>query len=77
MSVPHNSPAPAPSAASPSLARSLKLVAWSFLGIRRSSAHRDDLARIQPLHIVVAGLVALLVFIGALVLIVRWVAAGA
>ncbi len=69
--------APGAGAGAPSLGHSLKIVAWGLLGIRKSSAHRADVARVSPTTIVVAALLTLLVFVGLLVAVVRWVAAGA
>jgi hypothetical protein len=54
-----------------------EVVAWGLLGIRKSSAHRADVAQVSPTTIVVAALLTLLVFVGLLVAVVRWVAAGA
>ena len=68
---------PETDADAPSLGHSLKIVAWGLLGVRKSSAHRADAARVSPTTIVVAALVALLVFVGLLIVVVRWVAAGA
>jgi amino acid transporter len=48
-------------------------VAWSFLGIRRTSDYQDDLRKLNPLHIVAAALVGVAVLVGALVLLVHWV----
>ena len=56
-----------------SLLRTIKAVAWSFLGIRRSSDYQDDLRKLNPLHIVAAALVGVAVFVGGLVLLVNWV----
>ena len=56
-----------------SLLRTVKAVAWSFLGIRRTSDYQDDLRKLNPLHIVAAALVGVAVFVGGLVLLVHWV----
>ena len=64
-------------AAAPSLAHSLKIVAWGLLGVRKASGHHADAVRVSPTTIVVAGLVALLVFVGLLIAVVRWVVASA
>jgi amino acid transporter len=56
-----------------SLLRTVKAVAWSFLGIRRTSDYQDDLRKLNPLHIVAAALVGVAVLVGALVLLVHWV----
>lgn len=54
--------------------RTVKAVAWSFLGIRQGRASQEDMARINPVHIVVVALVAVALFVGALVALVNWVA---
>jgi len=53
--------------------RTLKAVAWSFFGVRRSSEHARDLEQLNPLHLIVAGIVAAAVFVGALVALVSWI----
>jgi Protein of unknown function (DUF2970) len=55
--------------------RSVKAVAWSFLGIRRSSASQEDFARIHPYHVIVVGIVGALLFVLGLVALVNWVVA--
>ena len=61
--------------ATPSVWRSVKLVAWSFLGIRSNSAYQEDLAKVNPLHVVVVGLVAVLLLVVGLIGLVNWVVA--
>ena len=56
-----------------SFGQTFKAVAWSFFGVRKSSDHEQDVAKLSPLHVIVAGLVAALVFVLALVLLVQWV----
>lgn len=51
----------------------LKAVAWSFFGVRKSKDHADDLARLNPVHLIVAALLAGVGFVVALVFLVRWV----
>lgn len=51
----------------------LRAVVWSFCGIRGHAGCEQDVQRLSPLQVIVAGLVAALVFIAALVLLVRWV----
>ncbi len=55
--------------------RSVKLVAWSFLGIRSSKGYEQDLARVNPLHVVLVGVVAALLLVGSLIGLVNWVVA--
>jgi len=56
-----------------SLLRTLKAVAWSFFGVRRSSEHARDLEQLNPLHLIAAGIVAAALFVGALVALVGWI----
>jgi len=53
--------------------RTLKAVAWSFFGVRKSSEHERDVEQLNPLHVIVAGIVAAAVFVGALVALVSWI----
>jgi hypothetical protein len=54
--------------------RTAKAVAWSFLGIRQNRASHEDMARLNPVHIIVVALIAVALFVGALVALVHWVA---
>ena len=56
-----------------SAAQTFKAVAWSFFGVRQASEYEKDLASLNPLHVVVAGVVAAAVFVLALVVLVKWV----
>ena len=58
-----------------SIWRTVKAVAWGFFGVRKDSAYQEDIARLTPLHIVVVGLVAVIVFVVALIVLVRHVVA--
>ena len=61
--------------ASPSVLRSIKLVAWSFLGIRSKSGYQEDLSKVSPLHVLVVALVGVLLLIAGLISLVNWVVA--
>jgi hypothetical protein len=50
-----------------------KAVAWSFLGIRRRADYAKDVEKLNPIHVVIAGIVGAALFVVALVLLVRWV----
>jgi amino acid transporter len=58
-----------------SLMRSIKAVAWSFLGIRKSSEFQEDIDKITPLHVLGVGLVAGLLFVVGLIVLVNLVVA--
>ncbi|WP_341906589.1 DUF2970 domain-containing protein [Polaromonas sp. YR568] len=53
--------------------RTAKAVAWSFVGLRSRGAYEEDVKRLSPLHIILAGLIGVFVFVAALMLLVNWV----
>jgi ABC-type microcin C transport system permease subunit YejB len=55
-----------------SLLRTMKAVAWSFFGVRKSAEHEYDLNHLNPVHVIVAGIIAAALFILALILLVRF-----
>ncbi|HCX80969.1 MAG: hypothetical protein A3E00_09085 [Curvibacter sp. RIFCSPHIGHO2_12_FULL_63_18] len=59
-----------------SFVRSVKLVAWSFLGIRSNKGYRDDLAKVNPMHVVLVGLVAAVLLVVGLISLAKWVVAA-
>ena len=56
-----------------SFAQTVRAVAWSFLGIRRRAGHEQDLQKLNPVHVLVAGIVGAALFIAVLVVLVQWV----
>lgn len=53
--------------------QTLRAVGWSFFGIRRRADHEQDLAELNPLHVIVVGVLAALLFVATLAALVRWV----
>ena len=53
--------------------RSVKLVAWSFLGIRKNSEYKNDLAQVSPFHVIIAGLIGVMLMVIGLIVLVNWV----
>jgi hypothetical protein len=78
MTAPHEPPAdePSPTARKAAIGQTLRAVAWSFLGIRRSSDHEQDV-KLNPIHVVVAAVLGAAVFVLALVLLVHFVIGAA
>lgn len=52
---------------------SLKAVIWSFFGLRRKSDFETDSAKLNPVHVIIAGLLGAALFIALLVTIVKFV----
>ena len=63
------------SAQKTSFLRSIKLVAWSFLGIRSRAGYQDDLAKVNPMHVVLVGLMGALLLVLGLITLATWVVA--
>ena len=70
-----SAPGSAATPAKASFLRTVKTVAWSFLGIRRSSGLQDDMERINPFHLIAAGIGAAILFVLGLMALVNWVVA--
>ena len=52
-----------------------KAVGWGFFGVRKNSEYQKDIARLSPLHIIAVGFVAVLLFIGVLIALVKFAVA--
>lgn len=56
-----------------SLLQTVQAVAWSFFGVRRSADYERDVSQLNPVHVIIAGVIGAGVFVGGLVLLVNWV----
>jgi Protein of unknown function (DUF2970) len=59
-----------------SFMQTMKAVAWSFFGVRKSSDQQKDVTQLNPVHVVVAGVLSAVVFVVVLVMLVKWVIAS-
>jgi hypothetical protein len=50
----------------------MKAVFWSFFGVRKRSDYEQDAANLNPVHVIIAGLIGAAIFIGLLLLAVRF-----
>jgi len=58
-----------------SFGRSIVMVGWSFLGIRKKSEFVKDVDRVNPLHVIVVGFLGAMILVIGLIALVNWVAA--
>jgi hypothetical protein len=70
--MPQNTPSSAPKP-SASILRTVQAVIWSFVGLRSRQEFEKDTQQLNPIHVVIAGFVGVVVFIGILALMVHWV----
>lgn len=56
-----------------SFVQTMQAVAWSFFGVRRSADLEKDMNRLNPVHLLIAGVMGAVLFVVVLLLIVQWV----
>jgi hypothetical protein len=59
-----------------SFLRTMKAVAWSFFGVRKGADYEKDVNQLNPVHVVIAGVIGAALLIVALLLLVNWVLAS-
>jgi hypothetical protein len=58
-----------------SFGATMKAVFWSFFGIRKRSDYEHDAANLNPVHLIIAALIGVALFIGVLLMLVRFAVA--
>jgi hypothetical protein len=58
-----------------SFGATMRAVFWSFFGVRKRQDYEKDAAQLNPVHVIVAGLIGAALFIAVLIFIVRMVVA--
>jgi hypothetical protein len=58
-----------------SFGQTIKAVMWSFFGVRKKSEYEKDAAQLNPVHVLIAGLIGVAIFIATLLTIVHFVVA--
>jgi len=64
-----------PTARKLSFGATVKAVFWSFFGVRKKRDYEKDAAQLNPVHVLIAGVLGALIFIATLVTIVHFVVA--
>ena len=59
-----------------SFLQTVRAVAWSFFGVRKGAEYEKDVSQLNPVHVVIAGVIGALLFIGVLLLVVNFVLAS-
>lgn len=60
-----------------SFAQTMKAVFWSFFGVRKRKDYESDAARLNPVHVIIAGILGAVIFVAVLVSIVKLVVRSA
>jgi Protein of unknown function (DUF2970) len=59
-----------------SFLQTMKAVAWSFFGVRKGVDLEKDVNQLNPVHVVIAGVLGAILLIVVLLVIVNWVLAS-
>ena len=59
-----------------SFMRTMQAVAWGFFGVRKGAEWEKDLKQLNPVHLVVAGVIGAALFMVVLLVVVNWVLAS-
>lgn len=59
-----------------SFGATVKAILWAFFGVRKKSAYEQDAAQLNPVHVIIAGIIGALIFIATLIVIVKSVVAS-
>ncbi|MBP1317695.1 hypothetical protein JOD78_004946 [Herbaspirillum sp. 1130] len=60
-----------------SFGATMKAVFWSFFGVRKRKDYESDAARLNPVHVIIAGILGAVIFVTVLVSIVKLVVRSA
>jgi hypothetical protein len=52
--------------------QTLKAVLWALFGVRKGSGYQEDIAKLNPVHIIIAGIFLTLIFVVSLVKLAGW-----
>ncbi len=56
-----------------SLGQTARAVFWSFFGVRKSKDHAADVAQLNPVHVIIMGIIAAAIFVALLITVVSLV----
>ena len=52
--------------------QTLKAVLWALFGVRKGSGYQEDISKLNPVHLIVAGILLTVIFVVSLVNIAGW-----
>jgi hypothetical protein len=53
--------------------QTLKAVLWAMFGVRKGSGLREDVTKLNPVYVILTGILFGIVFVVSLVLLVTWI----
>ena len=52
--------------------QTLKAVLWALFGVRKGAGYQDDIAKLNPVHLIIAGILLTVIFVVSLVKVAGW-----
>jgi hypothetical protein len=52
--------------------QTLKAVLWAMFGVRKGSGYQEDIAKLNPVYIIIAGILLTVIFVASLVKLAGW-----
>jgi hypothetical protein len=52
--------------------QTLKAVLWALFGVRKGSGYQEDIAKLNPVHLIIAGILLTVIFVVGLVKLAGW-----
>ena len=53
----------------------IKAVLWAFFGVRKKGDYEKDAAQLNPVHVIIAGLLGAVIFVLLLIVLVNFIVA--
>lgn len=57
--------------------QTLSAVLWSFFGVRKGANHSEDMQKLNPVHVIIVGVLAAVAFVLGLLTLVSFVVGSA
>jgi hypothetical protein len=52
--------------------QTLKAVLWAMFGVRKGAGYQEDISKLNPVHLIVAGVILAIIFVVGLVKVAGW-----
>lgn len=52
--------------------QTLKAVLWGFFGVRKGTGYQEDISKLNPVHLIVAAVIATILFVVGLVMVAKF-----
>lgn len=52
--------------------QTLKAVLWGFFGVRKGKGYQEDISRLNPVHLIIAAIIATVLFVVGLVMVAKF-----